>query len=68
MAVQKNISRYSFGEKYDASKMRYLYHSKNWETGEFDLVPWVYADDWYTGFFKTGVTWTNSVSVDGSDG
>lgn len=68
VAVQKNISRYSFGEKYDASKMRYLYHSKNWETGEFDLVPWVYAEDWYTGFFKTGVTWTNSVSVDGSTG
>lgn len=68
VAVQKNISRYAFGAKYDASQMRYLYHSKNWETGEFTPVPWVYADDWYTGFFQTGVTWTNSVSIDGSTG
>ena len=68
IAVKKNISRYTYGEKFDASKMRYLYQSKNWETGEFHLVPWVYADDWYTGFFKTGVTWTNSVAIDGSTG
>lgn len=66
--VKKQISRYAFGEKFDASKMRYLYQSKNWETGEFTKVPWVYADDWYTGLFETGVTYTNSVAVEGSSG
>lgn len=68
VAVKKQISRYAFGEKFDPNKMRYLYHSKNWETGEFHKVPWVYADDWYTGIFETGITWTNSVAVEGSSG
>lgn len=68
IAVKKQSSRYAYGEKFDASKMRYLYLSKNWETGEFTQMPWVYADDWYTGLFQTGVTYTNSVSVEGSNG
>ena len=68
IAVRKQISRYAYGEAFDASKMRYLYMSKNWETGEFSKMPWVYADDWYTGIFETGVVYTNSVSVDGSNG
>ena len=42
--------------------------SKNWETGEFTPLPWVYADDWFTGLFETGVTWSNSVTIDGSTG
>lgn len=66
--VIKQASRYAFGEKFDASKMRYLYQSKNWETGEFTRLPWVYADDWYTGIFKTGITYTNSVAVEGASG
>lgn len=68
VAVKRQISRYAYGEKFDSSKMRYLYQSKNWETGEFTKVPWVYADDWYTGLFRTGVTYNNSVSVEGSNG
>lgn len=66
--VKQQISRYAFGEKFDALQKRYLYLSKNWETGEFTPLPWVYADDWYTGIFETGVTYTNSVSVEGSSG
>lgn len=66
--VKQQISRYAFGEKFDASQKRYLYLSKNWETGEFTPLPWIYADDWYTGIFETGVTYTNSVSVEGSSG
>jgi tonB-linked outer membrane protein, susC/ragA family len=66
--VKQQISRYAFGEKFDSNQKRYLYLSKNWETGEFTPLPWVYADDWYTGLFETGVTYTNSVSVEGSSG
>ncbi|MCF0174527.1 MAG: SusC/RagA family TonB-linked outer membrane protein [Bacteroidales bacterium] len=66
--IAKQISRYAYGEKFDANKMRYLYQSKNWETGEFTKVPWVYADDWYTGIFQTGLTFTNSLSLDGNTG
>ena len=68
IAVRQQISRYTYGERFDPNKKRYLYMSKNWETGEFTRLPWVYADDWYTGLFETGVTWTNSVTIDGSTG
>lgn len=68
VATSRNISRYAFGEKYDASKMRYQYMSKDWQTGTFEKLPWVYADDWYTGFFETGVTWKNSITVNGGNG
>lgn len=66
--VRQQISRYTYGERFDASKKRYLYMSKNWETGEFTPMPWVYADDWFTGLFETGVTWNNTVTIDGSSG
>ena len=66
--IRKQISRYAFGLKFDPNVKRYLYQSKNWETGEFTAVPWVYADDWFTGFFETGVTSTTSVSVQGNSG
>ncbi len=66
--VRQQISRYTYGEHFDSNKMRYLYMSKNWETGEFTPMPWVYADDWFTGLFETGTTWTNTVTVDGSTG
>lgn len=68
VAVNRHISRYAFGEKFDANKLRYQYNSKNWETGTFTPTPWVYQDDWYTGLFETGLTFDNSVSIDGSNG
>ncbi len=66
--VQRNYSRYTFGEKFDSNKSRYLYSSKNWETGEFTKMPWIYQDDWYTGLFENGLTFSNTVTIDGSDG
>lgn len=66
--VRMQISRYTYGERFDPNKMRYLYMSKNWDTGEFTKMPWVYADDWFTGLFETGVTWNNTVTIDGSSG
>lgn len=68
VAVSRNISRYAFGEKFDASKLRYQYNSKNWDTGTFEKTPWVYQDDWYTGLFQTGTTFNNTVTIDGSNG
>lgn len=68
VAISRNISRYAFGEKYDASKLRYQYASKNWETGTYEQLPWTYADDWYTGFFQTGNTWRNSITLSGNNG
>ena len=68
VAVPRRYSRYTFGERFDANNLRYLYASKNWETGEFTKLPFVYQDDWYTGLFQTGLTTSNSVSISGSNG
>ncbi len=68
IAQPRHYSRYQFGEKFDPEVMRYLYASKDWETGEFEKLPWVYQDDWYTGLFETGVTKNNSITIDGSNG
>lgn len=65
-AVGSFSSRYNFGEKIEG-QMRYLYSSYNWEDGTFTRKPYK-IEDWYKGFFRTGVMWTNSVVVDTSDG
>jgi TonB-linked SusC/RagA family outer membrane protein len=68
IATGTNISRYAFGEKYNASKLRYQYASKNWDTNTYTKLPWVYADDWYKGFFQTGTTLRNNISISGGNG
>lgn len=68
IATQRNISRYAFGEKFDASKLRYQYASKNWDNNTYTKLPWLYKDDWYKGLFQTGITWNNSVTVSGGNG
>lgn len=68
IATERNISRYAFGEAFDANKLRYQYASKNWETGEYEKLPWIYQSDWYTGLFETGTTFNNSVTIDGGNG
>jgi len=69
IAVSRNsYQRYAFGEKFDPNKMRYLYASRDWENDTYTKLPFVYADNWYTGLFQTGVTFKNSVAIDGSNG
>ncbi|MBC9796836.1 SusC/RagA family TonB-linked outer membrane protein [Sinomicrobium weinanense] len=68
VATPRRYSRYTFGEKFDPNKMRYLYASKNWDTNTFTKLPWVYQDDWYTGLFKTGITTNNTVTISGGNG
>lgn len=68
VAVKSHISRYAFGEKFDRNKMRYQYASRNWDDNTYQPLPWVYADDWYTGFFRTGSTYRNSLTVSGGNG
>jgi TonB-linked SusC/RagA family outer membrane protein len=64
----RNISRYAWGEKFDPNKMRYQYEGKNWDTGLIVRTPFVYKDDWFTGIFQTGLTTTNVIAVNGSNG
>lgn len=64
----RNLSRYAWGEEFSEDKLRYQYAGKNWETGEIVRTPFVYQDDWFTGIFQDGVTWSNSVDISGSNG
>ncbi|MDE7442601.1 MAG: TonB-dependent receptor plug domain-containing protein, partial [Muribaculaceae bacterium] len=70
VAIAKNCGNIAaaFGEKFDASIMRYNYLSYNFDTDTYTGQPYVYAEDWYTGFFQTGVTYKNSVTVEGGNG
>ncbi|MDE7443970.1 MAG: TonB-dependent receptor, partial [Muribaculaceae bacterium] len=66
--TKSNGGRGSWGEKYDANKLRNQYNSYNHQTGEWSLTPFVYADDWYKGFLETGVTYRNNVTVTSNNG
>ncbi len=63
-----NGGRGAWGEAYDANKLRSQPNSYNYLTGEWALTPYVYADDWYTGFLETGVTYRNSVTISSNNG
>ena len=67
-ATSRNYTRFTWGEAFDSNVLRYQYMSKNWDTNTYTPLPWVYQDDWYTGIFETGVTYRNSVTIDGNNG
>ncbi len=64
----RNLSRYAWGEKFDPNKLRYQYEGLDWETGLIQKTPFVYQDDWFTGIFRDGYTFNNSISINGSNG
>ncbi len=64
--VRRYHSRYHYGERIEG-QMRYLYSSRNWDDDTYTREPYR-IKDWYKGFFRTGVTYTNSLSVDAGDG
>ena len=67
--MSRHYSRYSYGEPFgDGTKMRYQVDGMNWETKEAVKTPWRYHDDWYTGIFRTGTTFENSIAIEGSNG
>lgn len=66
--MSRNWSRYAWGEKYDANVMRYQVDGMNWDTLMAEKTPWTYKDDWYTGIYRTGWTWDNSVAIEGGNG
>ena len=63
--LSRHYSRLAFGEEFSPNTLRYQWNSVNWSTGEMTRTPFVYADDWYTGIFRNGMTWENSLAVDG---
>lgn len=68
--IFKNCSNIaaSFGAKFDPNTPGFNYSSYDFETGEYHAVPFQYCEDWYTGYFRTGVTYNNSVTIEGGSG
>lgn len=66
-APDRIYSRMGFGPKFEG-QMFYQYESRDWETGKYKKLPWKYNDNWYKGLFRTGITYNNSISVEGSNG
>ena len=64
----QNGGRGAWGESFGADKLRNQYNSYNFATGEWKLTPYLYADDWYSGFCETGVTYRNNVTVSSNSG
>ena len=63
-----NGGRGGWGETYSPDKLRSQYNSYNRLTGEWTLTPFVYADDWFTGFMETGTTYRNNVTISSNNG
>ena len=59
-------SRYQYGERIEG-QMRYMYRSYQDDTGEFLLEPYT-AYDTFKGFFQTGISWKNTLTVDAGSG
>lgn len=59
-------SRYAFGPRYEG-QLFYQHNGYDWDTELWTATPWV-AKNWYKGYFETGVTFSNSISLDGNDG
>ena len=67
--VSHNWSRMAFGEAFgDGTKMRYQYNGMNWDTMMAERTPWKYADDWFSGIFRTGKTMENAITLEGGNG
>lgn len=66
-APNRVYSRMGFGPKFEG-QMFYQYESRDWETGKYHKLPWKYNDNWYKGLFQTGITYNNSISIEGSNG
>ncbi|MCC8173636.1 MAG: SusC/RagA family TonB-linked outer membrane protein [Odoribacter sp.] len=72
-AVTRTHSRYAFGPKFDG-QMFYQYQGAEWEENGGAWTPVSYKRtkwepaNYYKGIFQTGVTYTNSVSIEGGNG
>lgn len=60
-------ARVAWGPKFEG-QMFYQYESRNWETGMYKRLPWRYEENWYKGFFETGATFNNSISIENNNG
>lgn len=65
-AADRTYSRFTWGPRYEG-QMYYQWASLDRGTGKYTPLPFE-PRDWYKGFYETGATYKNSVSVTGNDG
>lgn len=63
--ISRTQATMAWGPRFDG-QMYYQYGGLN-DDGTYTKTPWV-ARDWYKGFFQTGITLRNTVSIEGSNG
>lgn len=63
--LSKSSNHYAYGPEFKGQQF-YQYGNID-ENGQYYKSEWK-ARDWYKGFYKTGLTYMNSVSIDGSNG
>ena len=63
--VSRNWSSYAFGDKFDGH-LTYEWPSLN-DDGTYTMMEWR-PRNFFAGFFDTGVTWNNNISVSGNNG
>jgi TonB-linked SusC/RagA family outer membrane protein len=65
LGITRSTSNYAWGPKFEG-QMFYQYGDQQ-EDGSYIATPWR-ARDWYKGFFRTGVTYDNQISIEGNNG
>lgn len=65
-AANRTYSRFTWGPRYEGQRF-YQWASLDPATGKYTPLPFE-PRDWYKGFFETGATYKNSVSISGNDG
>ena len=63
--VSRNWSSYAFGDKFDGH-LTYEWPSLN-DDGTYTMMEWR-PRNFFAGFFDTGITWNNNISVSGNNG
>lgn len=63
--VSRNWSSYAFGDKFDGH-MTYEWPSLN-DDGTYTMMEWR-PRNFFAGFFDTGITWNNNISISGNNG
>ena len=63
--LSASSNHYAYGPEFKGQQF-YQYGNID-ENGQYYKSEWK-ARDWYKGFYKTGLTYMNSVSIDGSNG
>lgn len=60
---------WAFGPRFDANRNFYQYEGWNFDDPSKSIAtPWVPRKNWYKGFFETGITHSENVTISGGNG